>query len=65
MKKRILALLLAATMAFGMVGCAGKTDDNQGTTTNTGSENAGDQGQTSENAGFTLFVCYFFRSFIY
>jgi len=43
MKKRILALLLAATMALGMVACGGKTDDNQG------SENAGDQG--SENAG--------------
>lgn len=48
MKKRILALLLAATMAFGMVACGGKTDDNQGTV-NSGSENAGDQG--SENAG--------------
>ena len=50
MKKRILALLLAVTMAFGMVGCAGKTDDNQGSV-NSGSENAGDQG--SEDAGKT------------
>ena len=48
MKKRILALLLAATMALGMVACGGKTDDNQGSV-NSGSENAGDQG--SENAG--------------
>ena len=48
MKKRILALLLAATMALGMVGCAGKTENNQGTV-NSGSENAGAQG--SENAG--------------
>ena len=42
MKKRILALLLAATMAFGMIGCAGKTDDNQGTV-NSGSETTGSQ----------------------
>ena len=48
MKKRILALLLAATMVFGMVACGGKTDDNQGSV-NSGTENAGDQG--SENAG--------------
>ena len=50
MKKRILAFLLAATMVLGMVGCGGKTDDNQGSV-NSGSENAG--GQDSENAGKT------------
>ena len=43
MKKRILALLLAAAMVFGIVGCGGKTDNNQGSvnTGNNGSENAG------------------------
>jgi len=49
MKKRILALLLAATMALGMVGCAGKTDDNQGTV-NSGSEST-DNTQNVELAG--------------
>ena len=47
MKKRILSLLLAATMALGLVGCGGKTD-NQGTA-NSGSGNAGTQ--TSDNTG--------------
>ena len=57
MKKRILALLLAASMVFGLTACGSKTDDNQGTV-NSGTENAGDQGQTSENAGKTEATVY-------
>ncbi len=54
MKKRILALLLAATMVFGIVGC-GNTDANDGTenngsdVTNQGSENAGDTASVYSN----------------
>ena len=48
MKKRILSLLLVAAMAFGMVGCGGKTDSDNGTV-NSGSESTDNQG--SENGG--------------
>ena len=57
MKKRILALLLAASMVFGLAACGSKTDDNQGTV-NSGTENAGDQGQVSDNAGKTEATVY-------
>ena len=57
MKKRILALLLAASMVFGLTACGSKTDDNQGTV-NSGTENAGDQGQVSDNAGKTEATVY-------
>ena len=51
MKKRILSLLLVAAMAFGIVGCGGNTDSDNGST-NSGSvtENNGSENNGSNDA---------------
>ena len=60
MKKRILALLLAATMVFGIVGCGNNTDGDNGAanngTVNNGSEanNGSENGTASVYSNFTV-----------
>ena len=50
MKKRILALLMAATMVFGLAACGGKED------TNAGNDNAGTENQVATDTNITIWV---------
>ena len=50
MKKRILALLMAATMVFGLAACGGKED------TNAGNGNAGTENQVATDTNITIWV---------
>ncbi|MBP3570016.1 MAG: extracellular solute-binding protein [Lachnospiraceae bacterium] len=51
MKKRILALLMAATMVFGLAACGGKDDTNAGNENNAGTEN-----QVATDTNITIWV---------
>ena len=52
MKKRILALLMAATMVFGLAACGGKEETN----TDNGSTNAGTENQVATDTNITIWV---------
>lgn len=54
MKKRILALLMAATMVFGLAACGGKEDTNAGN--DNANTNAGTENQVATDTNITVWV---------